>query len=231
MSVVAILIDGGFFQRRANYLWGEADSVTRATQLMDYCKLHIHKYDYLYRIFYYDCPPSDKVVFHPLTRKQVKLSDSELYKWMSAFLESMRSQRKVALRLGTLLDIDLQYVINPDLTKKLCNGTIKIEELTESDFRLNIVQKGVDMKIGVDIASMAYKKQVNKIILISGDSDFVPAAKLARREGIDFVLDPMGASIRPDLNEHIDGLISPKFVPERKQMAVADDLNLDDNES
>lgn len=55
---------------------------------------------------------------------------------------------------------------------------------------------------------MAYKKQVEKIVLISGDSDFVPAAKLARREGIDFVLDPLGATIKPDLLEHIDGLRS-----------------------
>lgn len=46
------------------------------------------------------------------------------------------------------------------------------------------------------------------MILISGDSDFVPAAKLARREGIDFILDPMGASISPDLSEHIDGIRS-----------------------
>ena len=64
------------------------------------------------------------------------------------------------------------------------------------------------MKIGLDIASLAYKKQVDKIVLISGDSDFVPAAKLARREGIDFVLDPLGSSIKPDLFEHIDGLRS-----------------------
>ena len=46
------------------------------------------------------------------------------------------------------------------------------------------------------------------MVLISGDSDFVPAAKLARREGIDFVLDPMWSTIRPDLHEHIDGLKS-----------------------
>lgn len=72
----------------------------------------------------------------------------------------------------------------------------------------DIRQKGVDMRIGVDITSLALKKQVNQIILISGDSDFVPASKLARREGIDFILDPMWAPISPDLNEHIDGLIS-----------------------
>jgi uncharacterized LabA/DUF88 family protein len=71
---------------------------------------------------------------------------------------------------------------------------------------LDIKQKGVDMKIGVDIASLAYKKQVDRIILIAGDSDFVPASKLARREGIDFILDPMWNHINPDLFEHIDGL-------------------------
>jgi uncharacterized LabA/DUF88 family protein len=44
--------------------------------------------------------------------------------------------------------------------------------------------------------------------LISADSDFVPASKLARREGIDFILDPMWATIKPELHEHIDGLRS-----------------------
>ena len=64
------------------------------------------------------------------------------------------------------------------------------------------------MKIGLDISSLAYKKFVNQVILISGDSDFVPVAKLARREGIDFVLDPMWTHINADLHEHIDGLVS-----------------------
>lgn len=92
------------------------------------------------------------------------------------------------------------------MVKKLCNGRLKFEDLTEDDFCLEIDQKGVDMKIGLDIASMAYKHQVDQIVLISGDSDFVSAAKLARREGVDFILDPLGAPIKPDLFEHIDGL-------------------------
>jgi uncharacterized LabA/DUF88 family protein len=62
------------------------------------------------------------------------------------------------------------------------------------------------MRLGMDIGSLTHERQVNQIVLISGDSDFVPAAKLARRGGIDFVLDPMWATIRSDLQEHIDGL-------------------------
>ena len=37
---------------------------------------------------------------------------------------------------------------------------------------------------------MAYKKQADQLVLVAADADFVPAAKLARREGIDFILDP-----------------------------------------
>lgn len=68
------------------------------------------------------------------------------------------------------------------------------------------------MRIGVDISSLAFKRQVQQIILISGDSDFAPAAKQARREGIDFILAPMGARIKADLFEHIDGMINRPFV-------------------
>ncbi|WP_156550102.1 NYN domain-containing protein, partial [Gallibacterium salpingitidis] len=67
-------------------------------------------------------------------------------------------------------------------------------------------QKGVDMKLGIDITSVVLKKLANKIILISGDSDFVPAAKLARVEGAHFILDAMGREVKGDLAEHIDGL-------------------------
>ena len=45
-------------------------------------------------------------------------------------------------------------------------------------------------------------------MLAQGDADFIPAAKLARYEGIDFILDPMWQGIAPDLHEHIDGLQS-----------------------
>ena len=77
---------------------------------------------------------------------------------------------------------------------------MKIEDLQETDIKYNMIQKGVDIKIGVDIVSLALKKQVDRIILISGDGDFVPAAKLARREGIDFILDNLWSNITPYIN-------------------------------
>ena len=223
MKKVAILVDGGFYRKAAVRYWGKKSPSERAEELMIYCKKHLidrgnyvvddqkHK-DYarndLYRIYYYDCPTISKVLYHPLLKKNVDLSKNQTYQWMIDFIENLRHQRKLALRLGTLADSTAAYTLKSEPTKKLLSGKIQLSELTESDFELNMRQKGVDMKIGIDIASLAYKKQVDQIVLFSGDSDFVPASKLARREGIDFILDPMGAHINSELEEHIDGLQS-----------------------
>lgn len=114
----------------------------------------------------------------------------------------------MALRLGYLNHRSGNWILQGDPLKQILTGELQVADLSDSNVRYDVKQKGVDMRIGLDIASMAFKRQVRQIILVSGDSDFVPAAKLARREGIDFILDPMWASIRHDLHEHIDGLRS-----------------------
>ncbi len=88
---------------------------------------------------------------------------------------------------GRRAEIAHQYFKKGD--KFLCNGKITIEDVSDNDYMYYVKQKGVDMKIGIDIATLALKKLVQKIVLISGDSDFVPASKLARTEGIIFTLD------------------------------------------
>ena len=149
-----------------------------------------------------------KTVYHPLLKRGVDFRRSETYEWTNNFFSELKKQRKVALRLGELSDSYASYKISASALKDICSGDKRIEDLSESDFSISFQQKGVDMRIGLDIASLSYKKQIDQIILIAGDSDFVPAAKLARREGIDFILDPMWATIKDSLFEHIDGLMS-----------------------
>jgi uncharacterized LabA/DUF88 family protein len=98
------------------------------------------------------------------------------------------------------------------------------DSLTDSDFVYDVRQKGTDMRIGLDIASVAYKKQADQMVLVAGDADFVPAAKLARREGVDFILDPMWGAIADDLHVHIDGLRStcPRPIPTPTEPASAE---------
>lgn len=79
------------------------------------------------------------------------------------------------------------------------------------------------MRIGLDIASMTLKRQVDTLILVTGDSDFVPAAKLARREGVEFLLDPMWQQVSDELSEHVDGVASvfPRPTPEAQALIAA----------
>jgi len=137
------------------------------------------------------------------------------------FHNELRKLRKVALRLGYVNERSGNWNLRPEAFKRLLAKEVELDELADSDVVYDARQKGVDMRIGVDIACLALKKQCEQIILVAGDSDFVPAAKLARREGIDFILDPMWSNIRPDLHEHIDGLqtVFPKPAPRGKAEA------------
>ena len=92
----AILVDGGFYRKRAKHLWGEKTAEDRARELEEYCRAHIGFQKrsgecYLYRIFYYDCAPiGRKSVFHPLIRKNVDLDKSDTYAWSTVFLEELK---------------------------------------------------------------------------------------------------------------------------------------------
>lgn len=205
--ITAVLIDGGFYRRRAYTLFGDKTPEDRANEMVRYARRHISKSrSSLYRIFYYDCPPSEKVLFHPLTRQQVNLASTDQFKWTNEFFDSLTHKRKVALRRGEELETQNGYALKTDPLKKLCSGSMQVTDLTEKDFKLEITQKGVDMRIGLDIASIAESGTVNQIVMITGDSDFVPAAKHARRAGIDFILDPMWATVTTSLSEHVDGI-------------------------
>lgn len=218
------MVDGGFFIKRYRSIHKikNPDPVRTANDLWEMCLKHLtqakgESYD-LYRIFYYDCLPYNKKQHNPVTGKSVDFSKTDQYKFQIQFFEELKKKRKVALRLGVLEDRK-RWIIKPAKTKELLTRKLSIDDLTEEDVQFDLGQKRVDIKIGLDIASMTLKKQVEQIILISGDSDFVPAAKLARREGIDFLLDPMWNPIKPHLFEHIDGLVSKIKRPNTTQIS------------
>ncbi len=215
----AFLIDGSFYLKRYYQLKGSRSPLDAARDLHRMCRDHLlerrrpnhqqrKRRSFLYRIFYYDCPPLTKKAHNPVSGQAIDFSKTPMAIWRFQFHEELKKLRKVALRLGYLNERSGHWVLRAKTLKSLLARQVILDDLTARDVKYDVRQKGVDMRIGLDIASMAYKRQVDQIVLVAGDSDFVPAAKLARREGIDFILDPMWASIRPDLHEHIDGLRS-----------------------
>lgn len=172
---------------------------------MDHSKYNPDESSELYRIFFYDCPPLTKKMHWPISKRAIDLSKTPEAQFRLAVHNELRRVRKVALRLGRL-DGASDWRPKQDVLKRIVAG--ENIELTDQDFEIDTKQKGVDMKLGLDVASLAFKRQVNQLILVAGDADFVPATKLARREGIDVVLDPMGGTPATDLMQNVDGVRS-----------------------
>lgn len=191
--------------------------------------------DHVYRLFYYDAHPFDGTPHHPLLNRQIKFGETDAAKFRRALFEELRKKRKFALRLGTVINegywtpynrhmkallkikqhvdylaevLDDPGKMDADKSQAAAAALEAWKSLTADDVSYPLRQKGVDMRIGLDISTMTLKQQVDTIVLVTGDSDFVPAAKMARREGVEFILDPMWQSINGDLNEHVDGIAS-----------------------
>ena len=233
----AVLVDGAFFIKRFRRIEPQnAFNAERAADLVHrWATAHLlgkiisrhngqpqelqqrHRRE-LYRIFFYDCPPLDTKQHNPITKKAVDFSKSREAVFRKELHARLRNKRKLALRLGHLSK-DVKWTIKPAKIAQLLKGKILIADLTENDVSIETRQKGVDMRIGLDVASLSFKQQVDQIVLIAGDADFVPAAKMARREGVDFILDPMWQSIPDGLMEHIDGLRSTCPKPALRNLA------------
>lgn len=218
MTRTAILVDGGYYLKRSNRLWGRKSPIERATELHKYCLKHItlrrdRKVETgersLYRIFYYDCPPLDKgTIKQPWSTHNTVFSPANPNnKWMRDFQAEFGTKRKVAMRMGELNANNAHYIIREDSLKLLMSGEKSVSQLGENDFVLvGLKQTGVDMRIGLDVSALGHSHNVDQIILIAGDSDFIPVVKAARRMGVDFIIDPMGHNISADLRLQTDGI-------------------------
>jgi uncharacterized protein (TIGR00288 family) len=211
----AIFVDGNFFRARFPTVYRDKDKndpALVAKTLHEMALDHLtqpgdNERKDLYRIFVYDYPPLTKKAQCPISALPIDFSQAPAAVFRSRFHQELTRLRKVVLRLGHLEDLLGWRLLGRPL-EQLLNGERRFNQLTDQDFEYNVLREGVDLKMGLDIASIAYKKQADQIVLVTRYADFVPAAKLARREGIDFVLDPMWINITNDLHEHIDGLRS-----------------------
>lgn len=165
---VAILVDGAFFLKRYRrcYSGGASHPPDKVAKNMYTMLLkHVENED-LYRILYYDCYPLEKKVHNPISKACIDFSKTDVAKFRRQFHLELMKLRKVALRLGVLKKKG-NWQVRPDRLKDLLNGKITLADLTENDVSYDVTQKGVDIRIGMDIASLTFKRLVNRIILVS----------------------------------------------------------------
>lgn len=218
---VAILIDGGFFLKVLPSIqpWPAGqDHVKHVVKCLDWLVSgHLSKlnetyqvanpFALLYRVFYYDARPYDGQEHKPKSGRAVHYRTTPQAEFRNALFDAIRDKRKFALRLGHVYR-EKGWHLKEVAMKALHRGERTFQDLTDDDFYLGLRQKGVDMRIGMDISTITLKRQANIIVLVSGDTDFVSVAKLARREGVEFILDPMWLNVAHDLHVHTDGIWS-----------------------
>ena len=171
-------------------------------KLRDFALKCLESNEELFRIYCYHCPPYDGVQTHPLSKAKEDFSQTDVYLGMSNLIRDLKVTDNIAFRSGEL-SFDGWLI-----RRRAAQDIIKTgRALTDSDFAPDLKQKRVDMKIGLDVAWLASKAIVEKLVLVTADSDFVTVMKFARREGVQVVLVTMGHKlVKQDLKEHADEL-------------------------
>jgi uncharacterized LabA/DUF88 family protein len=203
---VAILLDGGFVKKRLaaenKGKFPQAQNIVQVcTDIMEASAL---KGNSLFRIFFYDAPPLTGKArnANPIDGSFINFSN-DFANINKALLDSLELQRDFAVRRGYLLHQG--WKLSDKFLKSLSASEDQSVTIKARDIAPDIKQKGVDLRIGLDIAQLAVKRIVDIIILVTGDSDLVPAMKLARKEGLRVYLSTLGATyVRRDLKAHAD---------------------------
>ena len=198
MKRTAVLLDLGFVLHKLYRMLGKRSPT--ANEVRDFALKCLESNEELFRIYCYHCPPYDGVQTHPLSKAKEDFSQTDVYLGMSNLIRDLKVTDNIAFRSGEL-SFDGWLI-----RRRAAQDIIKTgRALTDSDFAPDLKQKRVDMKIGLDVAWLASKAIVEKLVLVTADSDFVPAMKFARREGVQVVLVTMGHKlVKQDLKEHAD---------------------------
>ena len=185
MKKVAILIDGGYLRVVSQKLGLRhtpelIESVARSCAAED---------EEIYRILYYDCAPFSGEVKLPVSGRPHKFESSD--EW----LNRLSRKELFAVRRGVLKFRGFKPRRVP----------VTPETLKDEDFKPDFEQKGVDMRIGLDIATFCQNGAVERIVLVSADTDCIPAMKHGRKAGLQVVIIQLQKQhLAPELLSHAD---------------------------
>ena len=170
MKKIAIFVDWdnirkGVFEHASQSL-GLFVDYNRPENLLRFLTAFVESDEEIYRIFVYLSNPVRKLHFGD------DIVENRAYERTKRFIETIASQPHVAVRRGKLKFRGYNKEGEPIL-----------------------IQKQVDMLIGLDIAHVSYTRLADRVLIFSFDTDMIPAMKVARINGLQVVLPSL-----PDIN-------------------------------
>ncbi len=203
----AILLDGGFVTKKLQEKLKEPpkadDVVSLCTEISANDELQHYE---LLRTYFYDAPPSQETVQYPVSRTTYPLATTERAKHAQSLYDQLELRPGFALRMGETRLTPQKWKLKPRSVEQISREPRPLED---RDFVLDINQKGVDIRIGLDMARLALRDMVRAVVVVTADSDFVPAFKFVRREGVKVMLSTLGhKGARRELKAHADFVLS-----------------------
>ena len=165
----AVFIDGGHLR----VLVKQADRRYSPDYIEAIAHACVAEDETLLRVLYYDCAPYQGNPSLPISGKPAQFHGSD--EW----LKTLAAKPHIAVRLGTLK-------FRGFMLKK--RAPIAQSALSDKDFKPRFEQKGVDMRLGLDIVSYAAGGSIDRVILVTGDTDCLPVMKRARAAGLQVVI-------------------------------------------
>lgn len=207
---VSVLMDGGFvvprLRRFHNRHARSADVRSLASDILDSVPGAS-----LYRVLYYDADPYEGTHKRPLSSARINFSTTPLALHRAELLRRIELSRDFAVRRGEL--VFRGWRLRSQAQARVSGHPPP--PVSSNDFVPHFVQKGVDMRIGLDIAALALKRLVDTVVLVTGDADLAPAMRFARREGLRVGLCPLGfEGVRPELPAHADFIVDWPGAPD-----------------
>lgn len=203
LSKYAILLDGGFVTKKLQAKLSRFPTAADVDQECQRIARHqqLANRDLL-RIYFYDASPAKDRLTNPIDGSALDLSATSEFREHMSLLDTLELTPNVAVRRGEV--VAHGWKLGGRAFKNMMKSP---RAPAANDIVPDLEQKGVDLRIGLDIARLALREMVDIIVVVTGDSDLVPAFRFARREGVRVFLDHMGHGVRRELKAHADIVI------------------------
>jgi uncharacterized LabA/DUF88 family protein len=169
----ATLIDGAFAIRKLGARLGRFPSAADIQAISASIARHdcVSGLSFLRNYFYHAWPAED-VLENPLSKQKIELANTRAHTDHRTLLKDLGTAPDFALRLGET------SVPGWMIGRAAFTGLMKSPRVIQADDLVPAIQqKGVDLRIGLDIARLSLMRSVQAIVVVTGDSDLVPAFK------------------------------------------------------
>lgn len=185
MKRLIVQIDGGYLRaqsRRDGYDYS-------VDFIEDFAHNMVSKTEDLLRVLYYDCRPYQGDAPLPVS------GNPYTFKSGGGWLDELASRDYFAVRTGVLKFRGWKPKSTP----------VPTSGLTDMDFRPDFEQKGIDLRIGLDIAAIINTRAADRLALVSADTDLIPALDMARNSGLQVLgVDFPNGPLHGEILSHFD---------------------------